>query len=181
MKHLIAVIRSDRLEEVETRLKDAEAPGLSVSTVKGYGEHASFLSHDWTVRHVRLDVFAEDGDIPSLVGLISEAARTGIEGDGLLAVEPVERFLHIRSRKDRSWEAGRRATATSPRAETSSVVPVLWVAVTALGLVAIAVSVVVSAKHQLHLLSLALLAVLVLSAAVGLFSLTRRGPNNPRR
>jgi hypothetical protein len=60
-----------------------------------------------------------------------------------------------------------------PAPRESAAVLRMWYALTVAGLLTIAVSVVVSARHQLHVLSLALLAILVLSAALGLYSLTR--------
>jgi nitrogen regulatory protein P-II 1 len=178
MNHIIAIIRSDQLEKVESRLQAAGAPGLTVSTVKGYGEYAGFLAHDWMVKHVRLELFAEAEESTRLVGVIAEAARTGAEGDGIIAVD---RLVHVRSRRERSAAPQGSDRIVVPIAEESRTVSTLWSMVTVLGLLGIAVSVVISAKHQLHALTVSLLAILVFSAAVGLFSLSRGRKSTSRK
>jgi nitrogen regulatory protein PII len=70
-----------------------------VSTVKGYGEYANFFSHDWMVHHVRIEMFTGDGDAARSTGVLSEAARSGVKGDGIIAVGPVDSLVHIRSRE----------------------------------------------------------------------------------
>lgn len=53
------------LEAVEQRLPRAGVKGVTVTHVKGYGEYADFFSHDWHVRHVRLEMFTEGALVTS--------------------------------------------------------------------------------------------------------------------
>lgn len=99
-KLISAIVRADRLETVEERLKREGVEGISVSSVKGFGEYANFFTHDWLVRHSRIEVFAADAEAPGVVRAIHEEAHTGASGDGVIAVLPVERYVRIRNDPD---------------------------------------------------------------------------------
>lgn len=96
-KKITAIVRSDRLEQVEERLKEICVRGLSVSHLKGYGEYANFFSRSWLVRHARIEIFVAEQSVESTVEAIVEVARTGEAGDGLVAVLPVEDITRIRT------------------------------------------------------------------------------------
>ena len=98
-RKVTAIIRPDRLEAVEDRLRDLAVPGISVTKVKGYGEYANFYTPDWMISHARVEVFIGEHQAEEVATAIMEAAHTGMEGDGIVAVLPVESVYHIRTRK----------------------------------------------------------------------------------
>lgn|SRR5574341_134215 len=100
LRKVTAIIRSDSLEAVEERLKQMLVKGLTVTHVKGYGEYANFFSHDWLVRHSRIEIFAEKARAEEIVRAIIETAHTGMEGDGLVAILPVEKIFRIRTKAE---------------------------------------------------------------------------------
>lgn len=104
-KKVNAVIRTDKLEGVEQRLKQMLVGGLSVSHVKGYGEYHNFFTHDWQVRNVRIEIFAEAARAEEIAQAIVEAAHMGLKGDGIVVLMPVEKNLS-HPNEDRSWAGG---------------------------------------------------------------------------
>ena len=93
---IIAIISSDRLEQVELGLQELGVAGVSVSKVKGYGEYRNFFAHDWMVESVRLEIFTRKDKMEAITAAIMKTAHTGAPGDGIVVVYPIERFLNIR-------------------------------------------------------------------------------------
>lgn len=99
-RKVTAIIRLDRADQVEHRLKSIGVPGMSCTHVKGYGEYADFYSSDWKVEHARVEIFVTATQVKEIVDAILEEAGTGTSGDGIIAVLPVEHLYHIRSGND---------------------------------------------------------------------------------
>lgn len=97
LQKLTAIIRRSRLEDVEGSLVECGVGGFSVSVVQGIGEYADFFSKDWKVTHVQLQIFATKDQVDVFAPAIQEAAQTGFSGDGLIAVESVNRLVRIRT------------------------------------------------------------------------------------
>lgn len=97
-RKVTAIIRSDVLEKVEQALQTIGVTGISVTKVKGYGEYADFYSRDWMVGHARIEIFTHETKADGIAQAIIEAAHVGLEGDGIVAVSPVEKLYRIRSR-----------------------------------------------------------------------------------
>ncbi len=102
---ITAVIRPDKLEAVEKKLLKLGVPGVSISKGKGFGDYANFFSRDWTTTHVRIEVFIGKHRADEIAEAIMNVAHTGIEGDGLVAVSPVEDIYHIRSKEKCVYDA----------------------------------------------------------------------------
>ncbi len=98
-RKITAIIRPERLEAVEECLKKMNVPGISVTKVKGFGEHANFFESDWMCQNVRVEVFTEIRQADEVARKIMDAAHTGIEGDGIVAILPVETIYHIRTKE----------------------------------------------------------------------------------
>ncbi|MGD2136607.1 MAG: P-II family nitrogen regulator [Gammaproteobacteria bacterium] len=94
-----AIIRPGVLENVETALEALNIPGVSVTRVKGYGEYADFYSHNWMCTHNRVEVFIGEHRASEVAEAIMAAAHTGMQGDGIVAISPVESVYHIRTRE----------------------------------------------------------------------------------
>lgn len=98
LKKITAIIRSSQLEELETCLKGADIPGISVDRVKGYGEYANFFASDWTSTYARIEIIADGRQARRIIGAITDVVHTGTRGDGIVYVTPVEQLLRIRDR-----------------------------------------------------------------------------------
>ena len=96
-RKITAIIQKAALEKVEARLRELGVPGVSVTQVKGYGHYANFFSKDWLVSHVRVEVFIGQARAEEITLAIMNAAHTGMDGDGIVAVLPVESVYHIRT------------------------------------------------------------------------------------
>jgi len=100
LRKITAVIRRERLAEVEARLLEGGLAGITVTPVKGFGEYANYFRGDFMVPHVRLEILTTGERADAIVHTIVAAACTGCAGDGLVAVVPVERIVRIRTRQD---------------------------------------------------------------------------------
>lgn len=97
---IVAIIRRDRLEQVEKKLQDLGVERISVSKVKGYGEYHNFFARNWMVEEVRVEIFTRKDEVEGIAEAIMDAAHTGVPGDGIVAVMPVEKLFLIRTRSE---------------------------------------------------------------------------------
>jgi len=95
---IVSIIRPENLGKVEDTLKELNVPGVSVSHIKGYGEYENFFRHDRMVEHIQLEVFIGKKRATEIAEKIMNVAHTGIEGDGIVAIIPVESVYHIRTK-----------------------------------------------------------------------------------
>lgn len=91
-----AIIRVSALEPVEEALKNAGVSGLTISRVRGYGAYRNYFRDDWTHRYARLEIFTSRAR--EIADLIVDSAHTGQAGDGIVAIEPVDEVIRIKTR-----------------------------------------------------------------------------------
>ena len=98
-RKITAIIHPYRLEDVEKKLLELNVPGASISKIKGYGEYANFFNPDWLADHIKVEVFIGKQRAKEIAEAIMEVAHSGSEGDGIVAIQPVETIYHIRTKK----------------------------------------------------------------------------------
>lgn len=94
-----AIVRAEKLDAVEDAITAAGAAGMTVTKVHGRGELKDFFKRDYMVTHARVEIFTTGEQALTLTDKIMAAASTGGEGDGIVAVLPVECVYRIRDRK----------------------------------------------------------------------------------
>jgi nitrogen regulatory protein PII len=87
------------MKRVRRALKHIGVPGVSVFQVRGYGDHKNFYRRGWMQQHSCVRVIAEEEETDHIVQTIMDAAHTGMEGDGIIAINPLSRFYNIREKK----------------------------------------------------------------------------------
>lgn len=103
MKLVIAYIRTECAAHVMRELYQAGAGGITCYRVHGMrGETSTFLysKRPFEIDHlpesIKLEVFCPEESVDKTVKLIMQAARTDTPGDGIVAVQDVERVTKIR-------------------------------------------------------------------------------------
>lgn len=91
-----AIIRCEALEKVELRLQEIGVHGYSVMQVKGCGEYTNFYSLDCMTAHARVEIFVSAKRAEVIAQAIMDAAHSGMEGDGIVAILPVNKVYRIR-------------------------------------------------------------------------------------
>jgi nitrogen regulatory protein P-II 1 len=97
MKLITAIVRTSALDIVVQSLEDAGIKGITISEVKGTGEQVR-LYRPYTI-HSKIEVFIPDEKEEIVTGIILKHTSTGIAGDGVLAVSPVDRIFKIRTKE----------------------------------------------------------------------------------
>ncbi|MBI4291863.1 MAG: P-II family nitrogen regulator [Betaproteobacteria bacterium] len=100
VKLIVAIIRADKLDDVEEKLKPMCVERFNVSKVRGYGEYRNFFSRDWVSEEVRIEIFTRQHKVDAVTTAIMEAAHTGIPRDGVVAVVPIDKLYLVRSRSE---------------------------------------------------------------------------------
>jgi len=97
---VIAIIRTDALDQVQTCLRELGIEGISISQVKGYGEYEDFYSRDHMTVHVRLEIFTNAARAEKIAACIMQAAHAGQPDDGIVTILPVNKFYRIRTQSE---------------------------------------------------------------------------------
>ena len=99
MKNIIAVIREDALDGGIDILRDKGVPGVTVVDARGYGEYANSYSRNPMETYQQIEVMVDAAQAEAVAQIIMNAARSGTEGDGIVAITPVDKFYRIRDRQ----------------------------------------------------------------------------------
>lgn len=105
MKEIKAYIRCQKAEEVIQALEEAGVEGITLIDVMGVGQYLSDPNTSkYSIKCVekysdlgKLEVVCSDTDVHKIVETIREQAYTGMKGDGMIFVTPVEMAVKIRT------------------------------------------------------------------------------------
>lgn len=97
MKKITAIVRTTVVERIVKSLQEAGIRGISISEVKGIGEQVQVFT-TYTA-HSRIEIIVPDETVERLTSIIFEYGHTGLAGDGLIAVGPVDYIMKIRTKE----------------------------------------------------------------------------------
>ena len=96
MKKIECFIREEKLKIAIDSLLVAGIPGISVSRVEGFGRQR--VRPEPLLRpKVKIEIYAEDHEVDTLVKTLIIAGGAGQMGDGKIAVLDVEKLIRIRT------------------------------------------------------------------------------------
>jgi nitrogen regulatory protein P-II 1 len=103
-KKIEAFIREEALDVVKEALQTIGIVGMNIHEVRGHGRQGGVeLSWRGTSYHMDLlpkmqvNIVLSDHNVEKAIEAITQAARTGKEGDGLIFVYPVDDVIRIRT------------------------------------------------------------------------------------
>ena len=103
MKMISAYVRPRCSPDLMRELHKAGVGGLTAYAVRGMsGEAATFLysKRPFEVNHLpeslKIEVICEEASVDTIAALIARMAKTGAPGDGIIAIQDVERVVRIR-------------------------------------------------------------------------------------
>lgn len=104
MKLIIAIIKPFKVGEVRDALQEIGVRGLTVTEAQGHGRQGGhtevYRGAEYQIDFVpksRVEVLADDIDVPHIIETIVTAARTGRIGDGKVWVQNVEEIVRVRT------------------------------------------------------------------------------------
>ena len=97
MKTIVAIVRTTAVENIVQCLEAAGIRGMTMSEVRGLGEQVR-IRDPYTV-HIRIELIIPDEKVEEISETIVGCAHTGLSGDGLIAVYPMDYMIHIRTNK----------------------------------------------------------------------------------
>jgi nitrogen regulatory protein P-II 1 len=107
MKKIEAIIRHERLQEVQDALDQLGVSGLTVSEVVGCGRQKGYTEQYRGVRanisllpKIKVESVVPSDVVDDAVDAIVAAARTGAIGDGRVFVYDVDQSIRIRTGED---------------------------------------------------------------------------------
>jgi nitrogen regulatory protein P-II 1 len=104
IKKLEAFIRDEALDAVKDALQSIGIVGMNIHEVRGHGRQGG-IELSWRGTSYQMDMLPKmqinivlsDRNVEKAVEAITQAARTGKEGDGLIFIYPVEDVIRIRT------------------------------------------------------------------------------------
>ena len=104
MKEIKAYIRCQKAEEVLDALNDIGIADVTLIDVMGVGALADPKTAKYSIKCVekysdvaKLEAVCQDSDLKKIVETIRQTAYTGMKGDGMIYVSPVEMAVKIRT------------------------------------------------------------------------------------
>lgn len=106
MKQIETIIRSDRLSEVVSSVREAGAKGVSITQVKGQGSGERPMirggrgTTQYRAEYNTMDsvmTVVEDSQVSTIIDAINKAARSGKAGDGIIIITNVDQIVNISS------------------------------------------------------------------------------------
>jgi nitrogen regulatory protein P-II 1 len=104
MVKIEAIIRTQRLEEVQEALEALDISGMTVIEVRGMGRSKgithTYRGSQYTLAltpRLKLELVVQDNEVEDIVAAIQKAAQTGEVGDGKIFLFPVGDSIRIRT------------------------------------------------------------------------------------
>lgn len=92
MVKIEAIVRKEKFDELYKILEDSEIGGMTVTDVHGFGRHRNGLQPK-----VKIDIYADEFQVDSVVEMIRNVAKTETTGDGKIAILNLDAIYRIRT------------------------------------------------------------------------------------
>lgn len=96
-KRIIVIVPFESVGPIEERLHGMHVSGVTISRVRGHGEHRNVFSNDWMGDQAKIELFVSAAQSDQVLEALQELSRDAPPGAGIAAVVPVERFVHLRT------------------------------------------------------------------------------------
>ena len=100
-KNIVAFVREESCKAVVDALQRANVRGFTITETKGYGEYSNNFSLDGLSTCARIDVMVTEEQAEPVVTLIMDVGYTGLDGDGLVAIQSMDKLYRIKEEKQR--------------------------------------------------------------------------------
>ena len=97
MKLVTAIVRDVGVDRVVGALEGAGFRGITLSEIKGVGEGPR-VNTPYSI-HDKIEIIVPDEEAERVVAIIVENARSGLAGDGVITVAPLEQAVKIRTKE----------------------------------------------------------------------------------
>jgi nitrogen regulatory protein P-II 1 len=97
VKLIAATVRTTSIERVVQSLEQIGIKSLSILEIKGLGEEVR-LNNPYSI-HDRIELIVSDDQVDAVVRAILENVRTGLAGDEIISVAPVDFAIKIRTKE----------------------------------------------------------------------------------
>ncbi|MDR2443043.1 MAG: P-II family nitrogen regulator [Deltaproteobacteria bacterium] len=104
MKLIIAFIRPEVLQDVKLKLYSQQIYSMSVTNILGAGRQRGYteayrgvLTEVNLLKKIRIELGVPDDKVDTAIEALTEGARTGQEGDGVIIVQDTIKAMRIRT------------------------------------------------------------------------------------
>ena len=104
MKLIIAIIKTFKLDEVQTALNKIGVEGMTVTEVRGFGRQKGhkevYRGSEYAVKYlpkIKIEVAIDDDQLDAVIEAISKSANTQKIGDGKIFVYELNQVVRIRT------------------------------------------------------------------------------------
>lgn len=104
MKKIEAIVRASKFEEVKEALEKKDINFFTFYEVKGYGhqkgKNLTYRGAAYDIGYIgriKMEILISEPYVSAAIAAISEAAKTGEKGDGLITVTNIEEIINIRT------------------------------------------------------------------------------------
>ncbi len=95
IKRITAIVPIDCLQNLEKILRDCGVPGVTVETVRGYGEHPNYFRKDLMKKNAKLTLYAVDDSVDAIINAMAACAKECGVDTGIIVVDSVDRLVHL--------------------------------------------------------------------------------------
>ena len=97
MKLIIAIIPPEHFNRLLDDLDEQHLPGLTISEVRGFGQHDRDFTDVELPPKLRLEIACPDEEAETIINAIYKSAHTGQRGDGKIFVLSIADALRIKT------------------------------------------------------------------------------------
>jgi len=92
VRKIEAIIRKQKFKDVYDALENSGIGGMTVTEARGFGRHRNGLQDK-----VKIEIYTDEFLIEKIVAIIRNIAKTGVTGDGKIAILPLSNIYRIRT------------------------------------------------------------------------------------
>lgn len=95
IKRITAIVPIEALPQLEKHLRDCGVPGVTVETVRGYGEHPNYFRQDLMQDNAKLVLYTVADKVNEIIEAMTRCARESGCEQGIVSVDSVDRLIHL--------------------------------------------------------------------------------------
>ena len=97
---VVAIFDEFRLHEVEQQLLNHGVHGFTLHPVRGRGRYFDSFNEEHLIEHIQMEIYLAESQAKAVSRIISEAAFTGPESEGLVSIVPIQSLVWIHNKRE---------------------------------------------------------------------------------